>query len=320
MNHTHSLTLHHVLSTLPHNSSFSMAERNSHSQVNLHGDLYVKIIKGWSMHSAFNIPPAPIVTVRLRKLNLACMRVVFCSETDVHPSPLWVQPFQIFLAHQLPNSDSIHFDLEYNNIKVGTASVPTQRILTGETVLEWFPILDNGYELGSQGGVAILIEMTFNNCEYSPLYRYGIVSDPENFGLQNTYFPVLKSGSVTLYQDAHVPDGMLPAEIELDGGKVFEQKKCWVDICHAILEAKQMVYIVGWSIYHKVKLVREQTRRPLPNGVADYNLGDLLKYKAEHGLPVLVIIWNNLVRVYACIENCLAVYLPLLSNFKYFWV
>ncbi|KAL4615903.1 hypothetical protein ACB092_07G160000 [Castanea dentata] len=270
-----------------------MAERNSDSQVNLHGDLYVKIIKGWSMHSAFNIPPAPIVTVRLRKLNLACMRIVFCSETEMPPSPLWVQPFQIPLAHQLPNSDSIHFNLEYKNIMVGTAFVPIQRILTGETILEWFPILDNGYEAGSQSGVAILIEMTFNNCEYSPLYRYGIASDPENFGLQNSYFPVLKSGSVTLYQDAHVPDGMLPAEIVLDGGKVFEQKKCWVDICNAILEAKQMVYIVGWSIYHKVELVREQTRRPLPNGVADYNLGDLLKYKAQNGVPVLVIVWNN---------------------------
>ena len=273
-----------------------MAERSSDSQVYLHGDLRVKIIKGSSMHSAFNNLPAPIVTVRLGKLNLDSTRVLFCSETDMPPSTC-VQPLQIPLAHQLPNSGSIHFDLKHNKIMVGTAFVPIQRILTGETILEWFPILDSGSEPESQGGVAILIEMTFNNCEYSPLYRYGIASDPENFGLQNTDSPVLKNGSVTLYQDAHVPDGMLP-KIELDGGKVFEQKKCWVDICHAILEAKQMVYIVGWSIYHKVKLVREQTRRPLPNGVTNYNLGNLLKYKAEHGVPVLVIVWSNPVCVY----------------------
>uniref|UniRef100_A0A7N2RDQ2 phospholipase D n=1 Tax=Quercus lobata TaxID=97700 RepID=A0A7N2RDQ2_QUELO len=273
-----------------------MAERSSDSQVYLHGDLHVKIIKGRSMHSAFNNPPAPIVTVRLGKLNLDSTRVLFCSKTDMPPSTSG-QPLQIPLAHQLPNSDSIHFDLKHNKITVGTAFVPIQRILTGETILEWFPILDSGSEPESQGGVAILIEMTFNNCEYSPLYRYGIASDPENFGLQNTDFPVLKSGSVTLYQDAHVPDGMLP-KIELDGGKVFEQKKCWVDICHAILEAKQMVYIVGWSIYHKVKLVREQTRRPLPNGVTNYNLGNLLKYKAEQGVPVLVIVWSNPVNAF----------------------
>ena len=71
-----------------------------------------------------------------------------------------------------------------------------------------------------------------------------------------------------------------------------------MDICHAILEAKQMAYIVGWSIHHKVKLEREQTRRPLPYGVTIYNLGDLLKYKAEHGVKVLVFVWSNPVCVY----------------------
>lgn len=93
-----------------------------------------------------------------------------------------------------------------------------------------------------------------------------------------------------LYQDAHVPNGMLP-EIELDGGKVFGQEKCWEDICYAISEAHHLIYLVGWSIYYKVKLVREPTR-PLPRG-GDLNLGELLKYKSEEGVRVLLLVWDD---------------------------
>lgn len=44
-------------------------------------------------------------------------------------------------------------------------------------------------------------------------------------GVPNTYFPLRKGGMVSVYQDAHVIDGLLP-EIRLDGGKVFEHGKC----------------------------------------------------------------------------------------------
>ncbi|KAM0946407.1 putative phospholipase D [Dioscorea sansibarensis] len=74
----------------------------------------------------------------------------------------------------------------------------------------------------------------------------------------NGWFPIVE-GAVTLYQDAHVPENLLP-KIPLDGAKYFEQQKCWEDICHAILEAHHLIYIVGWSIYHPVKLVREPTK------------------------------------------------------------
>ena len=139
---------------------------------------------------------------------------------------------------------------------------------------------------------AIFIEVKFTNCEDTPLYQYGIASDPDNFGVQDCRFPVRKGGSVTLYQDAHVPDSMLP-EIKLQDGKVFEHEKCWEDMCHAILEAEKVVYIVGWSIYHKVKLVREPTR-PLPSA-GNLHLGDLLKHKSKQGVRVLLLLWNDVV-------------------------
>lgn len=85
-------------------------------------------------------------------------------------------------------------------------------------------------------------------------------------------------------------DDTLP-KIELDGGKIYAQNKCWEDICHAILEAHHLIYVVGWSVYHPVKLVREPTR-PLPNG-GDLTLGEMLKFKTQEGVRVVLLIWDD---------------------------
>lgn len=129
--------------------------------------------------------------------------------------------------------------------------------------------------------------MTFIACYKNPVYFTGISG---NYGLNESYFPPRHGGKVTLYLDAHVIDGMLP-EIELDTKSNFEHEKCWEDICHAILEAHQLVYIVGWSIYHKVRLIREPTK-PLPRG-GNLNSGELLKYKSQEGVRVLLLVWDD---------------------------
>ena len=85
-------------------------------------------------------------------------------------------------------------------------------------------------------------------------------------------------------------NGLLP-DIMLDGGELFQHRTCWEDICQAILEAHHLVYIAGWSIYEKVRLVREPTRQ-LPNGW-DLNLGQLLKFKSEEGVRVLLLVWDD---------------------------
>lgn len=114
---------------------------------------------------------------------------------------------------------------------------------------------------------------------------------PRKLGVDRVYFPERTSGEVTLYQDAHVRPGELLPEIELEGGRVFGHEKCWEDICHAILDAHKLIYIVGWSVYHKVRLVREATR-PLPKA-GDLSLGELLKFKSQEGVRVLLMVWDD---------------------------
>ncbi|KAI8012900.1 Phospholipase D delta [Camellia lanceoleosa] len=102
--------------------------------------------------------------------------------------------------------------------------------------------------------------MKFEQCNEN------IVAEPDRFDVKQSYFPVRHGGSVTLYQDAHVPDNFLP-EIELDEKMKFRHDKCWEDMCHAILEAHHLVYIVGWSIFHK--------------------------YKSQEGVRVLLLVWDD---------------------------
>nr|POE51248.1 isoform 2 of phospholipase d delta [Quercus suber] len=257
---------------------------NSDSLQYLHGDLDLKILKG----RGFEIPSDTYVTVLLGDFNLARTRTVVYNSG----SPEWNEHFQIPLAHPVFKPE-LRFNLQYNDYlnntkSIGTTSVSVQQIVTGEAISHWFPC--SGKQM--KPDAAIFIEVKFTNCEDTPLYQYGIASDPDNFGVHDCRFPVRKGGSVTLYQDAHVPDSMLP-EIKLQDGKVFEHEKCWEDMCHAILEAEKVVYIVGWSIYHKVKLVREPTR-PLPSA-GNLNLGDLLKHKSKQGVRVLLLLWNDVV-------------------------
>ncbi|XP_050127247.1 phospholipase D delta-like [Malus sylvestris] len=227
----------------------------------------------------------PYVTVCLAGATVARTRVISNSQ-----NPVWKEHFKIPLAHPV---SQVEFYVKDNDMfgadLIGVASVSAVRIFSGETISDWFPIIG---PLGKppKPDAAVKLEMRFTKCEDNPMYRHGISNDPDHFGIRNCYFPVRQGGHVTLYQDAHVPEAMLE-EIELDDGVTFQHGRCWEDICHAILEAHHLVYIVGWSIYHQVKLVREPTK-PLPSG-GNLNLGELLKYKSEEGLRVLLLVWDD---------------------------
>jgi len=227
----------------------------------------------------------PYVTVCLAGATVARTRVISNSQ-----SPKWEEHFKIPLAHPV---SQVEFYVKDNDMfgadLIGIATVSAKRILSGEDISDWFPIIGS-FGKPPKPDCAVFLEMKFTRCDENPLYRSSVVPGPDRFAVRDSYFPVRQGGSVTLYQDAHVPDSMLP-EIELDDGVEFQQGKCWEDICHAILEAHHLVYIVGWSIFHKVKLVREPTK-PLPNG-GNLNLGELLKYKSQEGLRVLLLVWDD---------------------------
>ncbi|XP_019186263.1 PREDICTED: phospholipase D delta-like [Ipomoea nil] len=290
-----------------------MSDGMSENVVYLHGDLDLKILE------ARRLPNMDIVSERIRQFFTAfdcrkpetrqgnkvrrhtriitsdpyvkvCLAGATVARTRVisnSQDPVWVEHFKIPVAHPV---SEVEFQVKDNDVFgadfIGVAKVSAQKIISGETINDWFPII-GAHGKPPKPDCAIRLMMKFTPCAENPRYRGGVTED---YGLKESYFPMRHGGAVTLYQDAHVPEGSLP-EIKIDDGKAFHHENCWEDICHAILEAHHMVYIVGWSIYHKVKLVREPTR-PLPNG-GNLNLGELLKYKSQEGVRVLLLVWDD---------------------------
>ncbi|XP_039015458.1 phospholipase D delta-like isoform X1 [Hibiscus syriacus] len=294
-----------------------MGEDVSDPVVFLHGDLDLKIIEArylpnmdlmserlrqcFSVFRVFRSPCAagkqkklrshkiitsdPYLSVCLAGATVARTRVISNSQ-----NPVWNERFKIPLAHPTPH---IEFSVKDNDVfgadLIGIATVSAVKVLSGEPISGWFPIIDS-YGKPPKPDCAVHLEMRFTKCEEMPSYRYGMTANPTEFAIRNCYFPLRHGGSVTLYQDAHAHGSSMP-KIELENGTDFKHESCWEDICHEILEAHHLVYIVGWSIFTQVKLVREPTR-PLPNG-GDLSLGDLLKYKSEEGVRVLLLVWDD---------------------------
>uniref|UniRef100_A0A0D9YHH2 Phospholipase D n=1 Tax=Oryza glumipatula TaxID=40148 RepID=A0A0D9YHH2_9ORYZ len=228
----------------------------------------------------------PYVSVCLSGATVAQTRVIANSE-----NPKWDEHFYVQVAHSVSR---VEFHVKDNDVfgaeLIGVASVPVENITPGDTVSGWFPI-PGQYSNPMKASPELHLSIQYKPIEQNPLYKDGVGSDGcQSIGVPNAYFPLRKGGMVTLYQDAHIPDDFCP-KIEIDGGRVYEQNKCWEDICHAIAEAHHLIYIIGWSLYHPVKLVRESTK-PVPNG-SPPTLGGLLKTKVQEGVRVIVLLWDD---------------------------
>ncbi|GLT74157.1 hypothetical protein SLA2020_459710 [Shorea laevis] len=298
-----------------------MAE-NSGDPVFLHGDLELRIIKAKKlpdMHLVFNQVVRCVVACKAgvspshqepcrqgkRKIKSHWKRItsdsyvvvsippviVACTTVSKNTkNPHWNEKFNIPLAHPVVDLEfQIKDDSLFGAKLIGIVKIPAKDIATGELISDWFPVIGPKGKPPKRDS-ALRIQMRFTPCDKNPLYRRGIASDPRQAGVRHTYFPLRKGSEVRLYQDAHVPDGMLP-EIKLDQGRVYKRHKCWEDICCAISEAHHLIYIAGWSVFYNIKLVRERNP-PLPR-VGNFTLGELLKYKSEEGVRVLLFLWDD---------------------------
>ncbi|XP_021747945.1 phospholipase D delta-like [Chenopodium quinoa] len=236
--------------------------------------------KNQHRHRPHIITSDPYVAVVVPQATIARTRVLKNSQ-----DPEWNEHFIIPIAHPITN---IEFQVKDDDVfgaqVIGIFSLPASRLLSEEHIKGWQPIYSPSTGKPPKPESAIRIDLKYTPCERIPDLNVTLN------GVKSTYFPLRKGSLVKLYQDSHGKPDYLP-EIKLDGGEIYKQNTCWEDICYAICEAHHMIYIVGWSVFHKVKLVREPTK-PLPRG-GDLILGDLLKYKSEEGVRVLLLVWDD---------------------------
>ncbi|KAL6176377.1 hypothetical protein ACLB2K_053011 [Fragaria x ananassa] len=170
----------------------------------------------------------PYVSVCLAGATVAQTRIISNSE-----NPSWEEHFCVPVAHPVMK---VEFHVKDNDVLgaelIGVVEISVEKFISGNTINDWFPIICNHGNC-LKPFPELHISVQFKPVENNPLYKNGVGVGPEYKGVPNTYFPLRKGGSVTLYQDAHVPNDMLP-EILLDGGTVFQHRQCWEEICHAI--------------------------------------------------------------------------------------
>ncbi|KAI8545235.1 hypothetical protein RHMOL_Rhmol07G0025300 [Rhododendron molle] len=199
----------------------------------------------------------------------------------------WMQQFYVPVAHY---AAEVHFLVKSDvggSQLMGVVAIPVEQIYSGAKVQGLYPILSsNGKPCKPGALLSLSIQYIPIDIDNSGIYHHGVGAGPDYFGVPGTYFPLRRGGTVTLYQDAHVPDDFFP-NLNLDRGTHYVQGKCWRDIFDAIRQARRLVYITGWSVWHQVRLVRDA------DDAAVYTLGDLLKSKSQEGVRVLLLVWDD---------------------------
>ncbi|KAK3006976.1 hypothetical protein RJ639_015577, partial [Escallonia herrerae] len=223
----------------------------------------------------------PYVTIVLSSAVIGRTFVISNCE-----NPVWMQHFSIPVAHYaakvyfyVKDSDVVH------NQVIGTVEIPVEQIFSGTNIEDTFPILDENSNSSSHGAV-LTISIQYTPVDKVPLYHGGLGASPDYHGVPGTYFPLRRGGKVTLYQDAHVHDGSLP-NLKLDNDVPYMHGSCWADIFDGMKKARHLIYIAGWSVYHKVRLVGDD------NNETESILGDFLKTKSEEGVRVVLLVWDD---------------------------
>ncbi|RDX67638.1 Phospholipase D beta 1, partial [Mucuna pruriens] len=223
----------------------------------------------------------PYVTISVSNAVIGRTFVISNSE-----NPVWEQHFYIPVAH---HAAEIYFIVKDSDVVgsqlIGIVAIPVEQIYSGEKVQGTYPILNNNGK-PCKPGAALTVSIQYIAMEKLIIYHQGVGAGPDYIGVPGTYFPLRKGGTVTLYQDAHVPDGCLP-NVVLDHGIYYAHGKCWFDIFDAIRQAQRLVYITGWSVWHKVRLVRDA------GDASIFTLGDLLRSKSQEGVRVLLLVWDD---------------------------
>lgn len=161
--------------------------------------------------------------------------------------------------------------------------------MTGRTVDRWIDILDED-RTPIHGGSKIHVKLQYFQAFQESNWSQGIKS-PAFGGVPYTFFTQRHGCRVSLYPDAHVPEDNITQFLRSQG--YYEPQRCWEDVFDAINDAKHLIYIAGWSVYTKITLIRDQTTRKLNSGGESMILGELLKKKADEGVNVLLLVWDD---------------------------
>eukprot|EP00096_Caligus_rogercresseyi_P009417 TRINITY_DN3199_c1_g2_i1.p1 TRINITY_DN3199_c1_g2~~TRINITY_DN3199_c1_g2_i1.p1 ORF type:complete len:793 (-),score=244.59 TRINITY_DN3199_c1_g2_i1:864-3242(-) len=213
------------------------------------------------------------VDVKLGKAKLAKTSVILNSL-----NPTWNESYRVEVCHFAEDlvfeiRDKDHAYSEF----IGEVRLSTRELLNGNTREGWFDIMKKNGNPQGNAKLSFRIVYVSKIC-INKTYEV------------DSYFPIQRNCSVTLYQDAHCYRDM-PVFANLMGpeGEKHEPRSCWTDVFHSIVGAQKLICITGWAVWHKLELFRGFDQSDIYDGT----LGDLLLRKAEEGVNVYVMVWSE---------------------------
>ncbi|KAB2629317.1 phospholipase D alpha 1-like [Pyrus ussuriensis x Pyrus communis] len=166
--------------------------------------------------------------------------------------------FHIYCAHISHIIFTVKDDDLIGATLIGRVYILVEEIIKGFVVDRWVEILDEGYNP---------IHVFWCCRRFSMVPDSLGIRNPKYEGVPRTFLNQRQGCRVTLYQDSD---------------------RCWEDIFDAITNVRQFIYITGWSVYTEITLIRDPRRRK-----DDITLGQLLKKKANEGVLVLLLVWDD---------------------------
>lgn len=190
-------------------------------------------------------------------------------------NPRWDEHFNLYVCHYatcltLKVKDKEHVGATF----VASASIRAEELISGELIEGWFDIF-NGEEPMGKINVSI---------QYIPKDDLGETS----LELDDSYFPPRTDCLLTMYQDADTPQLPQFEGVTHADGSQYVATRAWRDLYDCLKEAQKFIYITGWSVSTAIQLLRGDED---PDGFS--NVGELLKTKAEEGVQVLMMVWNE---------------------------
>ena len=193
--------------------------------------------------------------------------------------PEFDETYRLDICHSIENIVFAVYDKDIvSNEKIGVVSFKANDLLDGVERKQ-----DCGYPIKSRTrseSGRLFLSIRFISCAEI---------DKESYDIDG-YFDTKENCRMTLYQDAHVPEYIHLAEHSKntkDMQKV-SPNSCWNDLYGALVEAKDLICITGWSIWTELKLLRGNDAH-----IDDRSLGEILVDKANEGVNVYVMIWDE---------------------------
>ncbi|XP_027342882.1 phospholipase D alpha 4 [Abrus precatorius] len=203
------------------------------------------------------------------------------AKTAQERERVWNQTFQIQCAH--PSDSTITIMMKTSCSILGKFHIQAKQLKEESLINGFFPLLMENGKPNPQ--LKLRFILWFKPAYLEPSWAK-ILSNGEFQGLRDATFPQRSNCQVQLYHDAHHSSAFQPP-FDLCGAP----RKLWEDVYKAIEGAKYLIYIAGWSFNPKMVLVRDpQTEIP---HAREIKLGELLKKKAEEGVAVRVMIWDD---------------------------